>query len=803
MSTATTPSSAKSLNANQRDWLKQMSATLGTRSTAGTADKALVGGIFDLVPDPITSTITIKNNSPFILQIVPNSAKPESPPSDFIKGPPLEIAANRGEGTFTISNKLLGKIPSPGGTGGQVQYQVVGDPNRTRLFFKWERGFLFPSRETTQTVTPKDDSKFKVEGFNSGGDDFAFIFTAVGAVPPPGPLPGPTPVGPDAASSCMVTITNDTKLVLTLGNQGHERGDFMTFPVKTLQPGGNTSFVSVETPNSKDPKDEGCKGFTLWQVGSPNTLWRVEWDNPEGSKNTVSASFNPPNAGFTSLNQIGQGEENVPVAFTISGGGGGQTPPTPNTATKLTITVLDANGDKPIKGATVEIKDIDGKTADIAKKSATTGADGKVEFDLPPSSGTTAVNVRVTAAGFDAEGRIFKLPEDGFRQIVHMKSATRVRNAIFNVLDTSQSKPLQGATIEISGKSIKSDERGFAEIEMPAGQFPFVAKATGFLDNSGKITTSSDKDTFENVLMVAKTTTGKLLVTVTDDASKPVEGATVAVSDKTAKTDNAGKTNFDLPAGDHKVQVTADGFEEGRVAAAVKSGEKTDVSVFLQSAPEPEFKPPVEAKQPTIRKGDKPNKDGWVEYLQKLLTSFHKIAQLEINGTYDKPTQDAVIAFQKKNKLQVDGTVGNQTWAALRQGAPENVGTDGRKPGTFVEKGAEARWAEERDVFVFTSRSDELIMALVSVGDTKIDDFEITVRVTPPNTKPKVVKVRIGKPAFERPGGGADHVATLPKFKKTFPATDPKAKVEDYKVEAFLPQELGGDLYNGNIVVVS
>src|SRR4051812_10353083 len=120
MSTATTPST--SLDAKQRDWLKKMGASLQTGSTAGASDKALVGSIFDVIPDPINTTVTIKNNSPFILQIVPKSAKPESPPSDFVKAPPLEIAANRGEATFTLSNKLLGKIPSPGGTGGQVQY---------------------------------------------------------------------------------------------------------------------------------------------------------------------------------------------------------------------------------------------------------------------------------------------------------------------------------------------------------------------------------------------------------------------------------------------------------------------------------------------------------------------------------------------------------------------------------------------------------------------------------------------------------------------------------------------------------
>jgi len=127
-----------------------------------------------------------------------------------------------------------------------------------------------------------------------------------------------TPAGRDVAASCRITVTNNTQQPLNLTDQGHERGDFMMFPPATLAPGANAQFVSIETPNAKD---DGCKGFLVWQLGNPMAaVWRIEWDNPEGQKNTASSTLNPQGAGFSALEQVGQGEENVPINFTISGG---------------------------------------------------------------------------------------------------------------------------------------------------------------------------------------------------------------------------------------------------------------------------------------------------------------------------------------------------------------------------------------------------------------------------------------------------------------------------------------------------
>jgi hypothetical protein len=232
----------------------------------------------------------------------------------------------------------------------------------------------------------------------------------------------------------------------------------MTFPAASLEPGASTSFVSIETPNSPD---EGCKGFLSWEVGSPAAaVWRVEWENAEKARNTAKGTIEPQTAGFRSLEQIGQGDENVPVSFIISGGGGGGSNPVP-----------------PVP--------------------------------VPP---------------------------------------------------------------------------------VPVPPVP------------------------------------------------PEE--------------------------------------------------------------EPEFLKPPGSRQPTLRLNDK-SEDGWVEFLQQQLNIHLGLNTVEVDGKFGQKTLAAVRAFQKKLGIQVDGTVGNQTWAALRGAPSEAPSTDGRKPHTFVEKGPEARWDNERDNAVY------------------------------------------------------------------------------------------------------
>jgi hypothetical protein len=170
---------------------------------------------------------------------------------------------------------------------------------------------------------------------------------------------------------------------------------------------------------------------------------------------------------------------------------------------------------------------------------------------------------------------------------------------------------------------------------------------------------------------------------------------------------------------------------------------------------------------------------------------------LKTDGDFGAGTHKAVIAYQKQEGLQVDGIVGNQTWASLRLADAEGPSTDGRKPHSFVEKGVKARWLSEGGLAIYTTGSDSMELAVVSVGvDTKLEGENLNIFVTAPGSKRKGVVAKIGPPLSKtQTGEGNIHQVLLANFTKTFPSTPPGAKVDGYVVEGYFDQALGGDFW--------
>jgi len=555
----------------------------GAKVAAVGATVGQVGGILPIpVPDVGNRSCVcfVINNTDQTLILDPASAAEVDDADKIGLGhgeyktkPPARINPQQKDAKFKAVNKTVPIVNvHTAGVEGRVRY-FIDDQKKT----SWTLHFNNPAIKTSGNSGDAKLDGPQVAKFDAPdpdfdeGDEVSFTFTLNPASgpgpkpnPQPGPQPGPTP-GPDIKSSCNITVNNNTKLVLTLADQGHDRGDFMTFPPQTIQPGASAQFVSVETPHGKE---QGCKGFVSWEVGSPSAaIWRCEWDNPEGEKNTAKAPAEPQSAGFRTVAQIGQDDENVPVVFTISGGGDG---PGPN----------PGPGPQP----------------------------------TPPQPGP----------------------------------------------QPPQPKP----------------------------------------------------------------------------------------------------------------------------------------------EPEPQFVAPPGSRQPTLRKGDK-SPDGWVEYLQTLLNVHLGKGTVDVDGSFGQKTYNAVIKFQQQKKLQVDGTVGNQTWAALRLEKAEAPSSDGRTPHTFEQKDLQARWeVNDTPDALYRTDKDRLDINVVSVGEGKIDDFFATVRVTPPGTASKTVKVKIGPPfKRQKDDQGNLHAVSLENFKKNFPAKDPNAKLEDYLIEAYFDKELGPDLFKGHILV--
>ena len=194
--------------------------------------------------------------------------------------------------------------------------------------------------------------------------------------------------------------------------------------------------------------------------------------------------------------------------------------------------------------------------------------------------------------------------------------------------------------------------------------------------------------------------------------------------------------------------------------------------------------------------------DGWVEVLQKMLNvSLDPSPNLRVDGNFENETLKAVRRYQKDQGIQVDGVVGNQTWAQLRGGTATKPSTDGRPPHTFVDKGVTARWFREDELATYLKDSDEMSLMLFSVGDAKLEGGKVTVRVTAPGSKGKVVTAKIGAPIGRTPDDQGDlHEVTLANFKTTFPSNPSGAKSTEYFVEAYFDKSEGGDFWQGKIV---
>jgi len=177
------------------------------------------------------------------------------------------------------------------------------------------------------TINPDDPKRFSNDqGFD--GDNFTFTLRSKDKNPD-GPSGG-------VALNCRVTVVNQTSQTVFLRKQDNAAGgDFVTNPLTSLAPGGSTNFIYGETPGTNDHR---CRGTMSWDIGDPKLgSWSMMWDNQKGAKN-LSASFLAPDDGsFHTLDQIDQGDENVPVIFTLTGG----TAPKPAAGTRCAITVVN------------------------------------------------------------------------------------------------------------------------------------------------------------------------------------------------------------------------------------------------------------------------------------------------------------------------------------------------------------------------------------------------------------------------------------------------------------------------------
>jgi hypothetical protein len=155
--------------------------------------------------------------------------------------------------------------------------------------------------------------------------------------------------------------------------------------------------------------------------------------------------------------------------------------------------------------------------------------------------------------------------------------------------------------------------------------------------------------------------------------------------------------------------------------------------------------------------------------------------------------------MKKQNPaVMVDGIVGHQTWALLREEDPRPPTTDGREPHTYVEHGPEARWNTEDEGILYDTSQDWLAMGAYVVGDVSIEASQHTAVAD-----------------FTPVGGGATIQLELEMFAAdghtahehehfSFGLRNVSTHLTEgvtYDVHAWMHADLGGDDVNGRFTV--
>lgn len=288
-------------------------------------------GVKDLFGELI-ARVHIVNNTSRVLKLDTTSLKLSG--GHWKTQPVGSIAAKSSDvGIVAHTEKNL-LIASTEDVEGTLRYFAGDDKTVWACHFHNPRIPLITSNSAKSAVTGPGQSTLQKSDDAGPGNDAVFTFT----LGEPGDQPNPTPPpGGQAATptSCLVSIVNSSKQTIFLRKQDKVAGDYVTSPPPSLAPGASAQFVFTPTPGAKD---QGCRGLLEWDVGDPAIAsWQLMWDNPHQQKNLSVGRIVPEQKGLHTLDQIGQGDENVPVTFTLSGDGGGVTPPAGGRTATITV----------------------------------------------------------------------------------------------------------------------------------------------------------------------------------------------------------------------------------------------------------------------------------------------------------------------------------------------------------------------------------------------------------------------------------------------------------------------------------
>ncbi|PLX25883.1 MAG: hypothetical protein C0599_00090 [Salinivirgaceae bacterium] len=228
----------------------------------------------------------------------------------------------------------------------------------------------------------------------------------------------------------------------------------------------------------------------------------------------------------------------------------------------VTFAVVDENS-QPIENASV----------DVNSTTITTDVNGEATIDLV--NGTYAYTVSKT--GYDnATGSVIVAGTPFTEDVTLILSTYTVT---FDVSDAGDGHPLDGAAVFINSTVLTTDVNGEATIDLIDGSYPYTAAKPGYDNATGTVVVSGSVVT-ESVSM--NETTYTLTFAVVDEASQPIENASVSINSTTITTDVNGDATIDLVNGTYAYTVSKTGFINATGSATISGAAATeDVTLIV------------------------------------------------------------------------------------------------------------------------------------------------------------------------------------------------------------------------------
>jgi hypothetical protein len=231
-----------------------------------------------------------------------------------------------------------------------------------------------------------------------------------------------------------------------------------------------------------------------------------------------------------------------------------------NNAGYLCGQVSDETTGSPLAGATVT----------VGHRSVLTDADGS--YRLEGVRGMLTVSVK--AAGYRpleeelAPQRLLK----GFL----LNVALRPNRLWGTVVDELNGEPVAGATVQVDGRSIRTDSAGSYSVARIKDETTLTIEADGYLMWKGEVPDTEHlvKEESFDIVLVPNTVIGTVQA---EDIGEAVSGATVSWAEQTVQTDEEGSYTLRRVKAGALISVRAEGYYETEVPFA--GGDQLDIAL--------------------------------------------------------------------------------------------------------------------------------------------------------------------------------------------------------------------------------